>query len=531
MRVLKFGGTSVASPDAIRRVVDIVRTARGAGPVAVVVSAFGGVTNALIELEGAAARRDPDWAEHFEALCRRHRGAARELATQDGEDLRQRLDALLADLRDLLRGVFLLREVSPRAHDGIVSYGERLSSLVVAAALRAAGVDAEAFDTRGLVITDDAHGRARVDFETTYANLRSRFGGEGPVPVITGFVGSGPDGQTTTLGRGGSDYTAALLGAAVDAEAVELWTDVSGVMTADPRVVPDARVQPQLSYEELMELSHFGAKVVHPPSVHPTRSRGIPLLIKNTFAPEDAGTRVTVRGPKTVDSAGHGPVRGITSIHRVVLARLEGDGMVGVPGIAHRLFGSLARSGVSVILISQSSSEHTICFAVAAEDAEGAARAVGEEFVLELRLGMVEELVMEPGHTVVAAVGARMAHRPGISGKIFGVLGDHRVNVRAIAQGSSELNISFVVEERDEVTAVRAIHDAFFAQGGRRLDVALVGVGRVGSTLVEQLRDRRGALAEEGLDLRVVALGGRRHLALDPEGLDLDRWRELLEAA
>ncbi|MEO1370600.1 MAG: aspartate kinase, partial [Acidobacteriota bacterium] len=349
--------------ESIRQVVDVLRAAAEDGHTVAVVSALGGVTDSLLDA-AATAESGGEWRRDWEALRERHRAAAAELAPGEPE-LREVLDRWLDELRHLLHGVELLHEVSPRVSDGIAAYGERLSSLIVAAALRAGGVDAEAVDTRELIVTDDHYGRAQVNLDESYVRLNARLGADGPLAVLTGFTGATPEGQTTTLGRGGSDYTGALVGAALGADAIELWTDVSGVMTADPRVIDDAFVQPHLSYAELMELSHFGAKVVYAPSVHPARHSGIPLRIKNTFAPEDPGTVIADRVP-----ASDGPIRGITSIRSVALVRLEGDGMVGVPGIAERLFGALARRRISVILISQSSSEHSICFSVAGADAE-----------------------------------------------------------------------------------------------------------------------------------------------------------------
>ena len=370
--------------------------------------------------------------------------------------------------------------------------------------------------------------------------------------MVTGFIAATPDGETTTLGRGGSDYTASLLGAALGAEAVELWTDVDGVMSADPRLVPSAHPIPRLSYQELMELSHFGAKVVFPPSVHPTRSAGVPLLIKNTFNPAFAGTRVEAAGaePPTAasdaeqgDAAGPAaaalpaladpsPLCGISSIHGVALLRLEGDGMVGVPGIAMRLFGALAREGISVILISQASSEHSICFAVEPAAVGAAAAGIGREFALERAAGLIDELVVERDLAVIAAVGAAMRERPGIAGRLFGVLGDHGINVRAVAQGSSERNISLVVARADEARAVRAIHEAFFFPGRRTVEIALAGAGRVGGELLAQIAARRAGLEREsGLRLVVTAVAGRGGRVADPAGLDPATAAERLRAA
>lgn len=530
MRVLKFGGSSVATPERVERVAALVAEAAAAGKVAVVVSAFGGVTDQLLGAATRASRRDGTWNEVWEALRVRHREAARALATAaDRPELEREIDAQLDELGDLLNGVFLLVELSPRSRDAIASYGERLSAPIVAAALRKIGTVATALDARRFIVTDDRFGEAKVDFAATDPRVAAALGAVRGVPVITGFVASSPDGSTTTLGRGGSDYTASIVGAAVGARVIELWTDVSGVMSADPRLVPDATILPALSYAELMELSHFGAKVVHPPSVHPARTKGIPLLIKNTFEPSAPGTLVTADTPPEVP--GEPPIRGISSIREVALARLEGEGMVGVPGIASRLFGALARERVNVILISQASSEQSICFAVAPADAARARAAVDGEFVLERQLGMVENLVVEPDHAIVAAVGDRMRQRSGLAARLFGVLGRHHVNVKAIAQGSSELNVSIVVEKADESRAVQAVHTSFFHPRRRRLAVAVLGRGRVGGELLDQLAALSPRLAARDLELVVVAAGGSRALAVDPKGLDLSRWRELVASA
>ncbi len=524
MRIFKFGGSSVAAPDSIRRVVAIVSEARAEGPLVVVVSALGGVTNDLLAATKGAAGGDETYREIGSALRERHLAAARELAPLEAEALSELIELRFAELRDLLHGVFLLRESSPRTFDSILAYGERLSAEIVAASLRNAGFPAGAVDARDLIVTDDAFGNARVEVESTYRKIRLRLSPEQEIPVITGFVAATVDGHTTTLGRGGSDYTAALVGAAVDAKAVELWTDVDGVMSADPRLVSAAFPQAGLSYAELMELSHFGAKVVYAPSIHPARSQGIPLLIKNTFNPSAAGTLVTAEVPTSEHA-----IRGISAVNRVALMRLEGDGMVGVPGIAMRLFGALARRDVSVILISQSSSEHSICFAVAPGDAEHARDAVQREFALERQAGIVDELIIEADQSIIAAVGEQMRQRLGLAGRLFQVLGSHGINVRAIAQGSSELNISLVVDHEDEVAALNAIHGAFFAPRLKRVHLGLIGVGQVGSALLEQLRAAAPELRHrEHLDLRVVALANSRKMVVETDGIDLETWRQQL---
>lgn len=460
LKILKFGGSSLRDAAAIRRAVGIVAAA-GTAARAVVVSAMGGVTDALLAAARKAELRDDGYHDGIEALRGRHLEAARALAAEDERaELASALERAFADLADLLHGTYLLREASGRTLDAVAGYGERLSSWIVAAALRARGVPADAVDARELIETDDRFGAARVDHETTRARVRRHFAaaGEDRVQVVPGFVGATPHGHATTLGRGGSDYTAALLAAALDAGALELWTDVDAVMTADPGLVPEARPIAHLSYVELLELCHFGAKIVFPPAIHPSRSARIPVMIRNTFRPDAPYTTVTTEtGPHPP------PVRGISSIGRIALLRLEGEGMIGVPGIAGRLFSALAERDVSVILISQASSEHSICCAVEPGAVERAVRAIEATFALERRLGLVEPPVVEDDLAVIAVVGAGMRERPGIAGAVFSTLGGLGINVRAIAQGSSELNISLVVAAADRAEAVRALHRTFIA--------------------------------------------------------------------
>jgi len=517
VRILKFGGSSLARPDRVEKVCGIVAAAARDGDACVVVSAFGGVTDSLLAVTRAAARRDDAYLPHLEGLEKRHRTAAEALAPP--ADLPALLDfvgEVFRNARELAHGAFLLREASARTLDAVAGAGERLSAAIVAAALRRAGVDAEACDARKLIVTEAEFGGARVREAETRDRIRTHFAAARPLQVVTGFIASTEDDETTTLGRGGSDYTASILGAALGAGAIELWTDVDGVLSADPRLVPDAVPAARLSYDELMELSHFGAKVVHPPSVHPARRQRIPLWIKNTFRPELPGTLVADGVP---EGDGHA-VRGVASLGAVTLLRLEGDGMVGVPGIAMRLFGALARVQVSVIMISQASSEHSICFAVRPQDSARASASIAQEFAAERAAGLIDELVVEEDQSIVAAVGSGMRERCGVAASLFGVLGRHGVNVRAIAQGSSELNISLVVRSADEVKAVNAIHDAFFVPGWRRVEVALAGVGRVGRAWLEQVATRADALeSERRIRLRLVGVADSRGALLDPGGI------------
>lgn len=492
MRVLKFGGSSVANAERIHGVVEIIRRAAENGPVAVVVSALGGVTDDLIAAADAAASGDDGYPDLIAAIAERHRATAKEVvAAGDLETIEKAVDEIIDELKDWLQGASLVGECTARTGDAVLSCGERMSSLLVAAALRRAGTDAEACDARQVIVTDDNFGHARVDIDRTTALVKQYFADTRPLQVVTGFIAASDRGETTTLGRGGSDFTASLLGAALDVDCVEIWTDVDGVMSADPRLVPDAFSLQALSYVELLELSHFGAKVIYPPTLNPARANGVSIVIRNTLNPEFAGTRVVDR------VAGNGSqVRGISSVDEVALLRLEGDGMVGVPGVAQRLFGALAREGVSVILISQASSEHSICFAVEPGSTEIARRQVNAEFELERKVGLVNDLIVETGLSVVAVVGEAMCRIPGIAGRVFSVLGRNGVNVRAIAQGSSELNISLVVAREDQATALVAIHDAFFPRAervevvGERIPTAVLGAtGSVGQRMVQLLEN------------------------------------------
>lgn len=520
MRVMKFGGTSVRDAERISAAADLVRESTSQGPVCVVVSALGGVTDDLQEVATATSRDGFSFEETCRAIAaRHHETAAAVAAAEDLEALHSLTDSRLADLRRTLEGVSLVGECSPRILDKILSFGELLSSELMAACLRQKGLEAEACDARRLILTDDNFGAARVEVDATYERIRSFFADCSAIQVVTGFLASTEDGEVTTLGRGGSDYTASLLGAALSAERIEIWTDVDGIMSADPRLVPGAFSLPRLSYDELLELSHFGAKVVYPPTVHPARSGSVPLVIKNTLNPSHPGT-VVEESPQT---SGH-PIRGISAIPRIAMLRLEGDGMSAIPDPARRLFRVLAREHVNVILISQASSEHSICVAIEPDKAAMARTAIHEEFEREKRLGLIDDLVVDEELAVVAVVGAGMSSQPGISGRLFSALGEAGINVRAIAQGSSELNISFAIAARDKKRVLRTLHAAFFEQPP--IHLFLAGVGGVGGTLLEQLRESLPA------HWSLSGLANSRHMSLDRDRLDTSLWhRELLETA
>jgi aspartokinase/homoserine dehydrogenase 1 len=524
MKVLKFGGSSVADPERIRSVAAIVLAAAKRDSVVVVVSAFQGVTNQLLQCAHLAEKGRVDYQKLFGQIAQKHRDAINTLIKK--ERRRETLAVLeerLKELEDVLHGMSLLRDCPPRALDLTASFGERLSTLIISAYLQQLH-RTEAVDARQFIVTDDQFTHASVLFEQTNRKTRAYFSRlqksnrRRVIPVVTGFIGSTEDGRTTTIGRNGSDYTAAILGAALRASVIEIWTDVDGILSADPRSVPSAFVLPQMSYEEAMELSYFGAKVLHPATIAPAVAKKIPIVIKNTFHPDAPGTVIS-DGVQNWE----GVAKGITSVDEVVLFTLRGMGMVGVPGTAERLFRALATHHVNVILISQASSEHTICFAVAKSDLAHARRAVAEEFRLELQ-SKLTSLDERPSQSVVAIVGEGMNGTPGVSGKVFQALGRNNINVSAIAQGASERNISFVIDAVQRTRALNVIHEAFFEKR-KRLGVVVIGVGNIGSALLRQLHQQHAYLLSRGFDVRVCCIANSKRYILDAAGLDLNTWQ------
>ena len=527
LHVLKFGGTSLGNSDRVQEVASIIAAQSEEGPTIAVVSAFGQVTDELVAASELAKAGDKRYAAKLEEIRQLHLKSAKDLTgPEDQSRVAESVDVILARLEELLQGVSLVKECTPRTQDGVLSVGEQLSTLLVAAALRARGTKAEACDTTGLIVTDTNFGAASVKMAPTRERVVPHFEQAESLQVVTGFVAGTATGEITTLGRGGSDYTATLLGAILDAEAVEIWTDVNGVMSADPRIVKEAFSLDSLSYDELMELSHWGAKVMHPAAVQPAREKGLPVLIRNTLNRTFKGTEVRAGAPTKQGF----PVRGIASINNVSLLRLEGTGLPGSTGTAERLFGALARERISVILITQASSERSICFAVEPGKLKQAVDVIHDAFALERQANLVEDLVVEERCSILAAVGEAMRESPGIAGRIFDVLGHHRVNVRAIAQGSSELNISLVVTQDDEERALRAIHRALFRPPGRSLRLYVTGVGRVGAALLDQIDAQTERLREDGVEVVLAGLGRSKGAVLDPTGLDLSDWRSASEA-
>ena len=464
MRVLKFGGSSVGDADRIRDVAAIIQSSASVGPIAVVLSAMKGITNLLLQTAAEAAAGDEAYQAHLDQIRLRHGQTIESLfAAADRAVVLQPIEDLIKELADILRGVQLVKECSPRTMDLVVSFGERMSCRIVAAFLDSLGSPAIMIDARDLVITDNYHGSAAVDFALSYRLIAEALRGLAEIPIITGFIASTDEGVTTTLGRNGSDYTASLVGAAVGARAIEIWTDVDGVLSADPRCVPEAFVVPQLSFKEAMELSYFGAEVIHPYTMIPAVEKNIPIWIKNTLNPKAPGTRIS--DDPTRDRH---PITGIASIEGVALINVEGGGMVGVPGMAGRVFSTLANVGVNIIMISQASSEHSICLVCRQNQARLALEALKRELAHELEQKQIERFELIDRLEIIAVIGEKMRGTPGISGKLFSALGDARINVLAIAQGSSEMNISFLVHQDDAKRTLQVVHRGFFdADAGR----------------------------------------------------------------
>lgn len=528
MQVLKFGGSSVANAENIQRVISIVRELAQADITVVVVSALGGVTDKLINAASLASQGDESYREQLTEIEKRHLTAVQELipiARQSG--VLSSVKKQCNEIEDICNGIFLLRELSAPTRDRVVSYGELLSSQIISAKFSAEGLENIWKDSRELIVTDNAFGNARVDFDATNSRIEAFFRDRAArLYLLPGFIASTAVGATTTLGRGGSDYTAAIIAAGALAQRLEIWTDVSGIMTADPNQVPSARIIPNISYQEAMELSHFGAKVIYPPTIQPVLRKGIPVLVKNTFAPQDKGTLIDNA------SAQNGSIiRGITSIGRIALLGLEGSGMVGIPGFSKRLFEALAGAQINVIMITQGSSEHSICVAVEEASATRAKQFIDTTFGPEIRAGQVEPLVVEHDLSIVAVVGDHMKNHPGISGRMFGALGRNGVNVRAIAQGSSERNISAVIYKSDVRKAINVLHEEFFETTYKQVNVFVAGAGNVGSRLLEQLRQQRGYLLDHlRLQVRVVGLANSRKMVFNDNGIDLSNWKAELDA-
>ena len=526
MQVLKFGGSSVANAVTINKVIAIVKEKVKEDTTVIIVSAFGGITDILLQCSQLAAEGNETYKEKLHEAELRHLNTVKELITITQQSaVLSLVKTLCNEIEDICTGIFLLKELSERTKDRIVSYGEILSSKIIAAKLNTDEVSCEWVNATQLITTNANYGAAVVDFAVTNKKIANYFKAtRSRLFMMPGFIASDTNGVNTTLGRGGSDYTAAIVAAALDVKVLEIWTDVSGMMTADPRLVTNVKIIPQISYQEAMELSHFGAKVIYPPTIQPVRGKGIPTWIKNTFSPEDDGTVIQ----KESDNNGNS-IRGISSINSIALLSLEGSGMVGIPGFSKKLFEALAVKKINVILITQSSSEHSICVGIDAANADLAKKIIDEAFAYEIETKKVDPIIVEKDLAIVALVGDNMKSHPGISGKMFGNLGRNGVNVRAIAQGSSERNISAVIAAQDVKKAINVLHEEFFETVYKEINLFIAGVGNVGGKLVAQiLQQQQYLLKNLHLKINVVGLCNSKKMLFKDEGIDLNQWKELL---
>ncbi|MDR2543426.1 MAG: bifunctional aspartate kinase/homoserine dehydrogenase I [Treponema sp.] len=529
MLVLKFGGSSVGTVHGIEQIISILKDKEHAGKVqAVVVSAFSKVTDTLIDLAKRAALGE-DYAVSLESIKKRHKEcSAKFLKAQDRKNADKEIETYIIQLKQVLDGVSLLGENSVRCMDLIMSFGEKLCACLLAFIFSANDIEAAFLDARSLVKTDSNFGRAQVLKKETEENICAFFKkSKNNLYVVTGFIGSTVNGITTTIGRGGSDLSAAVFASALGAKKLEIYTDVDGILTASPEYVKNAFLIDEISYTEAMEISHFGAKVLFPPSVKPALEKGIPIIIRNTFNPQAKGTKITANVP-----AGKYPIRGISSINSVSLVRIQGSGMVGVAGFSARVFGAIARKGISIMMITQSSSEYSICFAVLPQDAPKAQEILKEEFAHEIRSGCIDKPVVENELSIIAVVGSAMKRTAGISGKFFHALGRNGINIVAIAQGSSETNISAVISVSDEGKALNAIHDAFFFAQQRSVNLFLIGTGHIGGTLLDQIAANSEKLAANMIKVNLMGAANwdKMVFSANGEGLDPGKTKKMLTA-
>lgn len=521
MIVMKFGGSSVGSPANIDKVIEIVKKSLLKDKTVVVCSAFSGITDMLIKCGTLAKNNDPLYLTILQDITTRHIEAFHSLIGESNNDELVELQEALKDIERICDGIQMLQEFSDRTQAKLISYGERLSCFIVAAAFRSKGTKAVYVNASNLIKTDANSLAAKVNFEKTNLLIKDFINALQAVPIVTGFISSDKNDNITTLGRGGSDYTAAIIGAAIDASIIEIWTDVNGVLTADPRRVEQAYTIPNLTYKEAMELSHFGAKVIYPPTIIPALVKNIPLAIKNTFNPENEGSLITQKATPL-----NNPVKGISSISNITILRLEGSGMVGVVGTAARLFSTLSRANVNIIFLTQGSSEQSICFGVMPIDTESAIRAVNSDFASEIEANFINPLVVEKEQTVIAVVGENMMNVPGVSEQVFKALGKNGINVKAIAQGSSELNITVVIDRLNEAKALNALHEIFFENDYHSLNAFIVGpTGLIGSTLLNQIKKQTEFLSkQQNIQLHITGLINSRKMLIESNGIDLDNW-------
>lgn len=521
MKVMKFGGTSVGSVNSILSVKQIVEAVEE--PVIVVVSALGGITDKLINTSQMAANGDSAYEKEYREIVNRHIEMVYTVIPAGNERtvLLDKVNELLSELKDIFQGIYLIKDLSSKTSATIVSYGERLSSIIVASLIKGAVW----YDSRNFIKTEKKHAKHILDSELTTRLVKETFQKLPEVALVPGFISTDKNsGEVTNLGRGGSDYTASVIAAALNADSLEIWTDVDGFMTADPRVISTAYTINELSYVEAMELCNFGAKVVYPPTIYPVCHKNIPILIKNTFNPQGEGTII-----KQEVNSGSKAIKGISSINDTSLITVTGLGMVGVIGVNFRIFKALAQNGISVFMVSQASSENSTSIGVRNQDAALACEVLNEEFSKEIEMGEISPVVAEMNLATIAIVGENMKHTPGIAGKLFGTLGRNGISVIACAQGASETNISFVVESKSLRKSLNVIHDSFFLSEYQVLNLFICGTGTVGGSLIEQIRCQQQKLMQErGLKLKVVGIADGHHALFTRAGVDLSHYKEEL---
>ena len=526
MKVLKFGGTSVGSVKSILSLKNIVENEAKSQPIIVVVSALGGITDKLLATSQFALKGDESWKDEFQAMVERHHKMIDTIITnpRQREDLFNKVDALLEQLRSIYFGVFLIHDLSEKTQDAIVSYGERLSSLIVATLVKGA----KWMDSRDFIKTVQKNGKHVLETDLTNKLVRKAFADLPHVTLVPGFISrDAATDEVTNLGRGGSDYTAAIIAAALDADVLEIWTDVDGFMTADPRVIKTAYTINELSYVEAMELCNFGAKVIYPPTIYPVCVKNIPIRVKNTFNPQNPGTIIKDK----IDNDSK-PIKGISSINGTAIITVTGLSMVGVIGVNRRIFTALADKGISVFMVSQASSENSTSIGVREVDADAAVRVLNEEFAKEIEMGAMFPMFAESGLATIAVVGENMKHTPGIAGKLFGTLGRSGISVIACAQGASETNISFVVDSKYLRKSLNVLHDSFFLSEYKVLNLFICGVGTVGGKLIEQIKQQYEELKQNSkLKLNVVGIASSKKAIFNRDGINLDTYKEELEAS
>tara|TARA_R110001592_G_scaffold3905_2_gene22192 strand:+ start:1625 stop:4069 length:2445 start_codon:yes stop_codon:yes gene_type:complete len=525
MKVLKFGGTSVANANNISLVKNIIADL-GSNKSIVVVSALGGITDLLLKTAALASAQDQTYKNILKEIEDRHLITIKELIPiQSQSKVLSKVKSELNTLETLLEGAYLIGEITPKLSDKIVSYGELLSSYIISEYFIVEGIDTVHADSRQLIKTNSNFGKAAVNFDLTNKNIADYVNNcNKSVIIMGGFIASAVNGDSTTLGRGGSDYTAAIVANAINAEVLEIWTDVSGMYTANPKIVKQAMAIPHISYEEAMELSHFGAKVLYPPTIQPVLTKGISIVIKNTFDPNSPGTLIT----KNKNGQGK-TVRGISHVENIALVSLEGPGMVGITGISKRFFEVLSTAGISVVMITQASSEHSICIGIDNQDADHAVQVINDAFDIEISLGKIKPVVAEKDLAIIALVGDNMKSHQGLSGKMFSTLGKNNVNIRAIAQGASERNISAVILKEDVKKALNTLHEEFFEENIKQLNLFVMGVGNVGAKFLNQIQSQKKYLKEKlKLNIRVIGMSNSRTMIFDEDGIALKNWEELL---